>query len=210
MTFHFRQMTIGAALVVLTGCTLPADVDAPQVAMGDFRFGHNIVVVDEPEIGPLSRTQTDEAWQEALTNAMDLRFGGYEGEKFYHIGMKMDAYVLALPGVPIVFKPKSVLVVTVNMWDDAAGEKVNEEAKVFTIFEGVSGETLISSGLLQNKQQQMVKLANNAAKAVQDWILENPEWIGLPPLSDEPVPETDVLDQAEAITQTTIDDASAN
>ncbi len=210
MTFHFRQMTIGAALVLLTGCTLPADVDAPQVAMGDFRFGHNIVVVDEPEIGPLSRTQTDEAWQEALTNAMDLRFGGYEGEKFYHIGMKMDAYVLALPGVPIVFKPKSVLVVTVNMWDDAAGEKVNEEAKVFTIFEGVSGETLISSGLLQNKQQQMVKLANNAAKAVQDWILENPEWIGLPPLSDEPVPETDVLDQAEAITQTTIDDAPAN
>ncbi|MGR3290191.1 MAG: hypothetical protein ACU0C9_03215, partial [Paracoccaceae bacterium] len=143
MTFHFRQMTIGAALVLLTGCTLPADVDAPQVAMGDFRFGHNIVVVDEPEIGPLSRTQTDEAWQEVLTNAMDLRFGGYEGEKFYHIGMKMDAYVLALPGVPIVFKPKSVLVVTVNMWDDAAGEKVNEEAKVFTIFEGVSDETLI-------------------------------------------------------------------
>ena len=204
MTFHIRQFALGAALVAITGCSLPADIDAPQVAMGDFRFGHNIVVVDAPEMGPFSRTQTDEAWQEALTNAMDHRFGSYEGDNFYHIGIKMDAYVLAMPGVPLVFKPKSVLVVTVNMWDDTLGEKVNEEAKALTIFEGVSGETIISSGLTQNKEQQMTKLANNAAKAVQDWILENPEWIGLPPLDAE----TSELEAVEEISETTIEEAS--
>jgi len=210
MTISIRQLGFVTALTVLAGCSLPADLDAPQVAMGDFRFGHNIVVVDEPEVGPFSRTQTDEAWKQALTTAMDARFGVYEGDKFYHIGVKMDAYVLALPGVPLVFKPKSVLVVTVNIWDDAAGEKVNEEAKALTIFEGISSETLVSSGLTQNKEQQMTKLANNAARAIQNWILDNPEWIGLPTQTAVPVAEVAVLDGASAITQTTIDPPADN
>lgn len=210
MTFKFRQFTLGAALVTLTACSLPADIDAPQVAMGDFRFGHNIVVVEAPEIGPFSREAEDEVWKEALTSAMALRFDGYEGEKFYHIGIKMDAYVLALPGVPLVFKPKSVLVVTVNVWDDALGEKVNEEPKVLTVFEGISGETLISSGLTQNKVRQMTKLSNNMAKMIQDWILENPEWIGLPPLSEEAVAETDAIIGGEEISEATLEDAPAN
>ena len=210
MTLQYRNLVYAGALTMLAGCTLPADVDEAPVSMGDFRFGHNIVVVDAPEMGPFSREQTDEAWQVALTAAMDHRFGGYEGDKFYHIGINMDAYVLALPGVPLVFKPKSVLVVTVNMWDDAAGETVNEEAKALTIFEGVSGETLVSSGLTQNKEQQMTKLANNAAKAIQDWILENPEWVGLPPLTAEPSPETAILDDASAISETTLEEASGN
>lgn len=185
MTYQIRRIVAATALAVLAGCSLPANPDEPPVAMGDFRLGHNIVVVNEPTIGPFSRTETDEVWKEALTTAIDQRFGGYQGEKFYHIGVKMDAYVLALPGVPLVFKPKSVLVLTVNVWDDETGETVNEEAKALTIFEGISGETLISSGLTQNKEQQMTKLANNAAKAIQDWILENPEWVGLPPLSEQ-------------------------
>ncbi|MEE9388049.1 MAG: hypothetical protein V3U96_05535 [Paracoccaceae bacterium] len=206
MTFQIRHAIFATVMAVLAGCSLPADVDAPQVALGDFRFGHNIIVVNEPEMGPLSRPQTDEAWHAALTRAMDSRFGSYEGDKFYHIGIKMDAYVLALPGVPVVFKPKSVLVVTLNMWDDALGEKVNQEAKVLTIFEGLSGESLIGSGLTQNKEKQMTTLANNMAKAIQDWILENPEWVGLPPLDAQ----TTDLAAAEAISETTIDDAIDN
>ncbi len=210
MTIQFRRYAIGAAMAVLAGCSLPADVNAPQVNMGDFRFGHNIIVVDNPEIGPLSRTQSDEVWKQALTDAMDRRFGAYEGDKFYHIGVKMDAYVLALPGVPVVFKPKSVLVATVNVWDDALGEKLNQEAKVLTIFEGISGESIIGSGLTQNKERQMTKLADNMAKAIQDWILENPEWIGLSPLTDAPMAETAAMDDLGPISEITIDEPDAN
>ena len=210
MSFQFRNILLGVAIVALTACSLPADVTAPQVAMGDFRFGHNIVVVEAPEIGPFSRKAEDEAWKEALTSAMALRFDGYEGEKFYHIGIKMDAYVLALPGVPLVFKPKSVLVVTVNVWDDSLGEKVNEEPKVLTVFEGISEETLISSGLTQNKTRQMTKLSNNMAKMIQDWILENPEWIGLPPLSEDAVTGSETIIGSDVISEATLDAAPAN
>jgi len=183
MTLGIRRFVLGAALALLAACALPADVNEAPVDMGNFKLGFNIVVVDGPEVGPFSRKASDDVWQKALTDAIARRFGGYDGDKFYNIGVKMDAYVLALPGVPLVFKPKSVLVLTVNVWDDAAGEKVNADEKALTIFEGVSAETLISSGLTRNKKKQMQVLADNAAKAIQDWLLENPEWIGLPPLA---------------------------
>lgn len=210
MTFYFRNLFLGGAVATLAACSLPADVDAPQIAMGDFRLGHNIVVVNEPEVGPFSRLAEDDVWKEALIGAIDRRFGGYDGDKYYHIGTKIDMYVLALPGVPVVFTPKSVLVVTVNVWDDAAGEKVNEEAKALTIFEGVSAETLFSSGLTQNKKQQMTKLADNAAKAIQDWILENPEWVGLPPLSAGAAAENAAKEDGEVISETTLTPEPAN
>ncbi len=184
MKSSIRKFVLIAALFIPAACSLPADVNAPPVAMGNFLLGHNIVVVNEPEVLPFSRTAGDEEWKDALTAAIDRRFGSYDGYKFYHIGVKIDGYALALPGVPVVFTPKSVLVITVSLWDDAAGKKLNEEEKALTIFEGVSGETLVSSGLTQTKEQQIVKLSDNAAKAIQDWILENPDWIGLPALAD--------------------------
>jgi len=180
-----RALALIGLLSVLAACSVPANVNDAPVDMGNFKLGFNIVVVDGPEVGPFSRRASDDVWQKALTQAIAQRFGGYDGDKFYNIGVKMDAYVLALPGVPLVFKPKSVLVLTVNVWDDAAGEKVNAEEKALTIFEGISAETLISSGLTRNKKKQMKVLADNAAKAIQDWLLENPEWIGLPPLPDK-------------------------
>ena len=184
MTCAVGRIVLVAALTALAACSLPADVDEPPVAMGNFLLGHNIVVVNGPEVLPFSRTASDQDWKDALTAAIARRFGAYDGGKFYHIGVKIDGYALALPGVPVLFTPKSVLVITVGLWDDAAGERLNENEKALTIFEGVSSETLVSSGLMRNKEQQMVTLSDNAAKAIQDWILENPEWIGLPALAE--------------------------
>jgi len=167
-------------LVALAACSLPADVDAPTVAMGDFSLGHNIVVANEPTIGPFSRKASDEEWKNELTAGIARRFDRYDGERLYHLGVKIEAYALALPGVPLVFKPKSVLVLLVTAWDDEKQEKLNPEPKQITVFEGVSSETLISSGLTQNKKKQMVRLSDNAAEKIQEWLLENPQWFGLP------------------------------
>ena len=206
MKILFRNLFSVLVLVVFAACTRQATTDEPSVSMGDFRLGHNIVVADAPQQGPFSRTATDEELIEALKTAISARFGAYEGEKFYNFGAKIDAYALALPGVPVVFNSKSVLVITMSIWDDETGETLNEESKVFTIFEGVSGKTLLSSGLTQNKAKQMANLSNNAAKAVQKWILENPEWIGLPP---ETAPETAADDVAtEELTDADVADGA--
>ena len=165
------------AFAALCACSLPADQNAPSVAMGNFSLGHNIVVVDEPAIGPFSRTVTDEEWKTSLTSAIAQRFGGYEGDRLYHLGIKIEGYALAVPGVPIVFSPKSILIVTVTAWDDAEQRKLNEEPKQITVFEGLSGKTVLGSGLFKNKKKQLTTLSINTAKAIQDWLFENPEWL---------------------------------
>lgn len=134
---------------------------------------------NDPEIGPFSRTATDEEWVESLTAAIDKRLGGYEGEKLYNLGVTVEAYALAQPGVPLVFNPKSALVVNVLVWDDAAQKRLNPDVKQLAIFESLSGETVLSSGLTQSREEQMANLSRNAAKAIQNYLLSNPEWFGL-------------------------------
>jgi hypothetical protein len=102
--------------------------------------------------------------------------GRYEGDKLYHIGVGVDAYALAVPGVPLVLSPKSVLAITVNVWDDTAGRKINAEPKQFTVLEQISGATVVGSGLTQSKDEQMANLSANAARLINDWMVENAAW----------------------------------
>jgi hypothetical protein len=187
-------MRIRAALFVLplllAACG-KSDLADPPVPLGDFALGLNIVVADKVEMVPISRKATPEEWETAMKKAVADRFGRYEGTKLYNIGISVDGFALAPPGIPVVAAPKSVLVVTANIWDDAAQKKLNVEGKQFTVFEGLSGDTVIGTGLTRTKQQQMDALSYNAAKKVETWLLENPEWFGLPPLPPKPAPTTD-------------------
>ncbi len=81
-----------------------------------------------------------------------------------------------MPGIPLVLSPKSALVVTVNIWDDAAQRTVNAEGKQFTVFERLSGETVVGSGLTQSREQQMQNLSRNAARLINEWLVENKAW----------------------------------
>ncbi|MCP3972030.1 MAG: hypothetical protein GY717_17235 [Rhodobacteraceae bacterium] len=175
-----RLISALAAMALLTACAAgDADLSRPSKPMGDFRLGHNIVVARKPKIGPLSRTATEAEWQEVMTAAIDARFGGYTGEKLYHLGISVDGYVIAQAGIPVVASPKSILLLTVTVWDDAAGVKLNKEAKKITVLETLTGGSLIGTGLTQTKEQQMKNLAANAARAVQNWMLEHPDWFGV-------------------------------
>ncbi len=182
-----RFLTALLLLLGLSACSQMSDLDEVPQPMGRFLFGHNVVVVQDAEKGPLSREASDEEWKASVEAAIDERFSRYDGDKYFHIAVKVEGYALALPGIPLVASPKSVLVVTVTIWDDELGTKLNEEPKPFTVFEQFSGETVISSGLTQSKEQQMENLSRNAAKMIHMWMLEHPEWFGDAALMD---PET--------------------
>lgn len=182
-----------ALLVFGLGLALSAcqtnDLTEPPVELGNFALGHNIVVTSNMQKVPISRDATPEQWEASLEKAMDDRFGRYEGEKLYNIGISIDAFALAPPGVPLVLNPKSALGMTVSIWDDAAQKKLNEEGKQIIVMEKMSGETMVGSGLTQSAAKQMEILSYNAAKAVEGWLLDNPEWFGLPPLPPKVVEE---------------------
>ena len=174
---NLMAVLLGAAL--LAACQKNDLAEAP-VPLGNFALGLNIVVADNMKKVPISRPATVEEWETAMIKAVDARFSRYSGTKLYNIGISVDGFALAPPGIPVVAAPKSVLVITANIFDDAAGKKLNAEGAQFTIFESFSGETVIGSGLTRSREKQMEILSYNAAKRVEEWILENPEWVGLP------------------------------
>ncbi|MGR3640601.1 hypothetical protein [Alterinioella nitratireducens] len=173
-----RLATLGLVLI-LGACAAsdPLEEDLPD--MGDFRLAYNIVVADNMQQVPPSRNATGEEWIEVLTAEIDRRFGGYEGERLYHIAIHVDAYSLAVPGIPVVLSPKSILVISANVWDDELQAKLHEEPRQLTIFEGASAQSIIGSGLTRSREEQMQVLARNAARRVQLWMLENPEWFSI-------------------------------
>lgn len=177
-----RGLWMSVAVALLAACQ-SNDLAEPPEALGDFALGLNIAVTDNIQMVPLSRTASPQQWEAAMEKAIDDRFGParYDGSRLYNIGIAVEGYALAPPGVPMVLKPRSILVITANVWDDAAQKKLNAEGKQFHIFEGTSPETVVGSGLTQSKQRQMEILSYNAAKRIEQWFLDNPEWFGLPP-----------------------------
>ena len=183
---RFPKLALVAAMSFLAACAAQDPLEEDLPGMGDFRLAHNIVVAENMQQVPPSRNATPEEWQEIITAEIDRRFGGYEGDRLYHIGINVDGYALAPPGIPIVLNPRSVLVLSVNVWDDALGEKLHEEPEQILIFEGASPETfLLGSGLTRSREEQMQILARNASRRIQLWMLQNPDWFNIDPEAAE-------------------------
>ena len=110
-------------------------------------LGLNIVVADNVQKVPISRNATPDEWETAMKKAVEDRFGRYDGDRVYNIGISVDGFALAPPGIPVVAAPKSVLVITANIWDDQNRQKLNPKGKQITVLESLSPESVIGTGL---------------------------------------------------------------
>ena len=179
-----RLLPFGLALGLLAACQ-SNDLAEPPVPLGDFVLGLNIVVAENPQTVPVSRVATPEELKAGLEKAIADRFGRYEGSRIYNLGVSIDGYALAPPGVPVLVRPQSAFIITANIWDDATQTKLNAEAEQITVLEKLDADTAVGSGWTRDKNQQIEVLSYNAALAIQNWLLEHPEWFDLPPLSSD-------------------------
>lgn len=180
-----QSLLMIAGLALLAACGA-GDLKKPPVPLGDFVLGLNIAIADTAQVPGISRQATADEWEAAIKQAMDDRFGRYEGNRIYNFGINVEGYVLAPPGVPVVASPRSALIVRVHVFEDATQTQLNPGGERLIMVEGVSAESFIGSGWTQTKKQQMAKMAYRAALAVQNYLLENPEWFGLPPDPEAP------------------------
>jgi hypothetical protein len=164
------------ALLGLAGCAADGDLDEPFEPLGAFKLGHNIVIADNVQKVEPSRDVTPDEWEAAMTAAIDRRFGRYTGDQFYHIAVSVEGYSVAVTGVPLVLAPKSVLIVSASVWDDAAGRKINAEPERFTILEEYNERTMIGSGLTQTKEEQVASISASAVRQIENWMRRNEEW----------------------------------
>ena len=182
-----RTSILLAGIALLTACNAN-DLKKPPVPLGDFVLGWNLAVGEGAQAPGISRQATAEEWKSGIETAMADRFGRYEGSRIYNFSIRVDGYVLAPPGIPVVASPRSALIVTVFVFDDATQTLLNPEGKQLTMLEGVSPESFIGSGLTQTKTQQIARMSFRAALAVQRYLLDNPDWFNLPPVVPPVVP----------------------
>lgn len=174
-----RLFAVLTSLVLLVGCGGPGAIDRLPPPLGDFKLGHNIVVTKKMQKGPVSREASQEEWKSTLTAAIADRFGRYDGEGLYHLGISVEGYMLAPKGVPLIYTPKSALILNVTVWEDSKARKLNESPYQMTIFESTNEDSLfIGSGWGRDKDEQLVGLSFNATRALEAWLVEQHEELG--------------------------------
>lgn len=171
-----RLALISLSLVLVAACSAPPPKnDAPQ-DLREFKVVHNIVVAKNAQQGALSRTASAEELETVVKAEIQKRLGRYDGSQWYHLGVSVDGYVLAAPGIPILVAPKSVLILGVTVWDDTAQAKLNAKPHQITVFERAGAGALVGSGYTLSREQQLQELAENAAYEIEKWLAENAEW----------------------------------
>lgn len=169
-----RRVFVLLAALALVACANRPDLTQAVDPIGDFRLGHNVVVARDNTMGPMSREATDAELEEALTAALEERLRRYDGDGLYHVGVRIEAYVLAQPGIPLVLAPRSVFLLALNIWDNETRERLNEEPIRITAFEGVNtGVPFVPSGIAKSKQQQLENLSISAAQEIEELLKEN-------------------------------------
>lgn len=172
------------ALVVLAACAPTDTLEGPPPALGQFRLGHTVVVADRVEYGPFSRKLDEGQIKSVMTDAVTRRLGPprYDGDGLYHLGILVGGLVLAVPGVPGVYTPSSTMIIEVNVFDNATRAKINAEPKRILVREGFSNiAPIIGSGMARDGAAQLDNMAENAAIAIQEWLLDNAIWFSPKP-----------------------------
>lgn len=182
-----RLFALLTGLILLVGCgTQPPIAEEPKLELGDFKLGYNVVVAPKMKKGPVSREATKEEWIASLKEAFATRLGRYEGDALYHLGVSVEGYMLAPGGIPVLYSPKSALLLFVTVWDDAEGRKLNSTPHQMMVFETTEAKTaILGSGHTRTKEQQIAGLSYNAARELEAWLAEQHEKYGW--FTDNPV-----------------------
>ncbi|MGR3760757.1 hypothetical protein ACUXV3_11600 [Roseobacteraceae bacterium NS-SX3] len=166
-----RILALLAAMVLLTACT-QTRLDEPPEDLGEFRMRVGYVYTDKALQWPMSRDAAPAEWQEPIQQALDARLRRYQGSQDYDVAVTLEGFLLATGGVPVLFNPKSVVVVNVFV-RDVAGEKYLVRKKQLQIFEDTTGESaVVGSGYARTKEEQIQGLALNIADAVEELMAE--------------------------------------
>ena len=192
----FRVIALMLTMAAVTACTNPDDLDQAPVDLGAFQLGHNVVLAPNLTKGLASRDASKEELIASLQTAIEDRFGRYEGDQLYHLGISIEGYVLAIPGIPIIASPKSALILNVTVWDDAAQKKLNDKPHLVTALETLGPRTVLGSGLTQSRERQMENLSLNAAKLIQNWIKQENYENGWFAAVEQPDVDAEDADQA--------------
>ena len=184
-SFFMRYLLGLFVALSLSACGATRDLAGPVDPVGDFRLGFTVVVTSsEYTQGPASRAAEPDEWTEPLKTAFETRFKRFEGDRFYHLGVIVEGFVLAQPGIPVVLSPKSALIFRLTVIEDSTGTQLTVEPEQMTVLEEFSAASVFGSGLVYTKEKQLQLLSEAAARRAEKFLREKEdEWFAeKPPL----------------------------
>lgn len=203
-----RWAAICAGMVFLTACAAEEDLTLAPEPLGQFRLGHNIAIADNVTKGPFSREFTSDQLEASIQKAVAARLRRYDGDGLYHLGIVVGGVVLAQPGIPVVYAPRSAMIVDVTVFDNATQKKLNEEPFRIIAGEGLRNSVpLLGSGYVRSAEVQLDNLSAQVATAIEDWLRDNPEWFA--PVEGQVRVPYDVSVAAPSIDATSTSDVAA-
>ncbi|SHF43846.1 hypothetical protein SAMN05444279_1452 [Ruegeria intermedia] len=166
-----KLLILFAGLAMIGACTQTLVDEAPE-DLGAFKLRVNYAYADKAVQGPVSRDATPQEWAEAIQKAVDIRLGRYQGTQEYDIGISLEGYMLAPPGIPVIYNPKSTAIVLVNVYDVGKKEFL-AKGKQFQVLEDTTGDSaVVGSGNSRTREEQMNGLALKIADRVEEWLAE--------------------------------------
>ena len=173
-----RRMVMAMALIATSACAVEEeDLTLPPEPLGQFRLGHNIAIADNVTKDQYSRGFTDARIEASVQNAVAARLRRHDGDVLYHLGIRVSSITLAKPGTPAIYAARSVMVLEVTAFDNATQKKLNEEPKRIEALGGSRGALpFLGAGYVHEPEGQLEKLSADAARKIEEWLRENPEW----------------------------------
>ena len=196
-----------AIVVVLGACSSSGDLAEIPEPIGDFKLGHVVAFADNAQSTPASRPVGADEIEAAIKAAVKERMGRYSGSKFYHISVRVDAYQLGIPGVPVIASPRSGLVIQVGLWDDATATQLNEDLHTLAVLEPTSGATIFGSGYVRSKEEQLEAIAIKSAELIEHWLKSDESPLAeADPVAGQPPAETGAP-EAPSVPESDADDS---
>ena len=164
-----------SAFLFFTSCSIsdyPSNI-TPVQPIENFKLGHLIVKAENTQRGFFSRNASEEILEHTLKTKLTNLLSNQNGNHFFHLSVVVSGYVLAKPGIPVILSPKSVLIIDVSIFDDETEQKVFSKPKRFSIFESLSSNTIIGSGLTLTAEEQLDNLTTIATHKISQWLISN-------------------------------------
>ncbi len=167
LSISLRAVMSLLGLAVLSACFSLTDSGQQAAFTQDFALGYTVVAGSENYTrGPISREATVQEWETPIMREVESRLGEHHGSRLYHIGIVLEGYTLAQPGIPILLSPKSALIFRFVIIDDPT-QRVLYSSERQVVFEDFSTDTVLGSGLTRTKQEQIRALASTAAYRIE-------------------------------------------
>lgn len=169
----------GLAMLALSSCgEVPKSPNLnAQSLQAHFTLGHVGVITTGMAKGAYSVDVQSQDLATHLRSAVTSELSNFTGGHQYNLGIKVEAYTLANPSMPTVPQPKSVLMLTLSVWDDSHDPRPILAPATVVAVDGLYGTSIFVTKPQGSIDQRLAALCAKAAIEIERYLVKNSDFL---------------------------------